>query len=257
VSARVSAYLVAGGRYHDIDFARCELLKLLGEREEIRTRVAEDYRDVGAIAEADFLVTYTCDVPGTPDQQKALAEWVRGGGRWLALHGTNSVLEFTRAGVRAPRGHDALMHTLGSQFLAHPPIGRFQVSVSAPAHPLVAGIGDFEVEDELYLCELHPPLELLLETRFSGAAPGFVEGEFRDDAPRPVMYLREVGAGHVLYLTLGHCRGHYDMRPVMDWYPEVERCAWESPVYYELLRRGIRWAARLTASTPGTGTGSD
>ena len=48
----VAAYLVAGGRYHDIDFARCELLKLLGEREEIRTRVAEDYRDVEAIAAA-------------------------------------------------------------------------------------------------------------------------------------------------------------------------------------------------------------
>ena len=241
----VAAYLVAGGRYHDIDFARCELLKLLGEREEIRTRVAEDYRDVEAIAAADFLVTYTCDVPGSQDQQKALAEYVHGGGRWLALHGTNSVLEFTAKGVRAPRGHDALMHTLGSQFLAHPPIGKFAVTVAAPGHPLVAGISPFEVEDELYLCELHGPLEPLLETRFSGVAPGFVESDFHDDAPRPVMYLREIGAGQVLYLTLGHCRGHHDMRPVMDWYPKVERCAWESPVFYELLRRGIRWAARL------------
>jgi hypothetical protein len=26
-------------------------------------------------------------------------------------------------------------------------------------------------------------------------------------------------------------------------YPRTERCAWEEPVYYELLRRGIRWAA--------------
>ena len=39
-------------------------------------------------------------------------------------------------------------------------------------------------------------------------------------------------------------RGKFDMRPRMDVYPEVERCSWESPVFYDLLRRGIRWAAR-------------
>src|SRR4030095_12948581 len=57
-----------------------------------------------------------------------------------------------------------------------------------------------------------------------------------------VMYLHAEGRGEVLYLTLGHCRGPYDMRPLIDVYPRTERCAWESPVYYELLRRGIRWA---------------
>jgi type 1 glutamine amidotransferase len=249
VKKSTNAYLVAGGRYHDIDFARCELLKLLGETPEIRTRVAEDYADAQAIADADFLITYTCDVAGTPEQQKALAEYVRGGGRWFALHGTNSVLEMLAEGVKAPRGHDTLMQTLGSQFLAHPPIGKFQVGVSAPDHPLVAGIEPFEVEDELYLCEYHEPVEPLLETRFSGTAPGFLEGEFPDDDPRLVMYLHRVGEGEVLYLTLGHCRGHYDMKPVMDYYPAVERCAWEYPVFHELLRRGIRWAARADQRT--------
>ena len=62
-----NAYLVAGGRYHDIDFARAEILKLLAEEPEIRTRVAEDYADTVSISAADFLVTYTCDVAGTKD----------------------------------------------------------------------------------------------------------------------------------------------------------------------------------------------
>ena len=57
------------------------------------------------------------------------------------------------------------------------------------------------------------------------------------------MYLHPVGRGEVLYLTLGHCRGRYDMRPVMDEYPVVERGAWEVPEFRELLRRGLRWAA--------------
>jgi hypothetical protein len=45
-----------------------------------------------------------------------------------------------------------------------------------------------------------------------------------------------------LYNTLGHCRGHYDMVPLKDWWPTVDRCSWELPQYRELLRRAIRWA---------------
>ncbi len=56
------------------------------------------------------------------------------------------------------------------------------------------------------------------------------------------MYLHPQGKGEVLYLTLGHCRGKYNMRPLIDVYPRVERCAWEYPVFTELLRRGLRWA---------------
>jgi type 1 glutamine amidotransferase len=236
-------YLVCGGKFHDIDFARAELLKLLREDEEIRTRVAEDYRDLDALREADCLVTYTCDVPGTPEQQRALRAFVEDGGRWLALHGTNSVMRFTAKGVDTPRDQPVLMETLGSQFVAHPPIGPFKVTVSDPSHPLVEGIDAFEVEDELYLCDYHGELHALLETRFTGEAPGFVEHSWGEDDPRLVMYTKRVGRGEVLYLTLGHCRGKYDMRPVMDVYPQIERGAWEQPVFYELLRRGIAWAA--------------
>jgi len=41
----VNVYLVAAGEWHDIDFARLELLKLLAENERIRVHVAEDYHD--------------------------------------------------------------------------------------------------------------------------------------------------------------------------------------------------------------------
>jgi hypothetical protein len=27
----------------------------------------------------------------------------------------------------------------------------------------------------------------------------------------------------------------------MDYYPEIERCSWNLPVYYDLLRRGLLW----------------
>jgi type 1 glutamine amidotransferase len=238
-----SAYLVVGGKYHDMDFARIELLKLLGEHEDIRTRVAEDYRDTEAIAEADFLITYTCDVrPSLPEQQ-ALAKFVAGGGRWFALHGTNAVLvvqkNFT---MDTPRDYPVYMETLGSQFMSHPPVAPYPVSVADPHHPLVAGIEPFEATDELYLCDYHGKIVPLLETHFTGDSPGFSEEHWPDDDARLVMYLHPVEAGEVLYLTLGHCRGKYDMRPLIDEYPTVERCSWDLPVFYELLRRGITWA---------------
>lgn len=241
---RVNCVLIAGGKWHDIDFARLELLKLLGEDECVRVRVFEDYSNLDAIRAADFLVTYTCDVTPPLEAQEALREWVRRGGRWFALHGTNSILRFLEDGrIDAPRWAPLFMDTLGSMFLAHPPIGAFRVEPTGRRHALVEGIEPFEVVDEMYLSETYAPLEVLLDAEFEGDAGRFVHKQW----PRrrhPVFYLRKLGDGEILYLTLGHCRGHYDLQPMVDYYPQVERCAWELPVYYELLRRGLNWARR-------------
>jgi hypothetical protein len=239
----IDVYLVAAGQFHDIDFARLELLKLLGEHDDVRCRVAADYHDLESIAHSDFLVTYTCNLVPTEAEQIALKDYVTSGKRWLALHGTNSILEFLDEGVNSPETAPVLMQTLGTQFIAHPPIQPFKVRVADPSHELVQGILAFETDDELYLSRIHGDLHVLLETDFSGEATGFIESDWRDDAPRPVYYINKVGAGEVLYLNLGHCRGRYDMRPLMDYYPKIERGSWEKPEYYELLRRGIRYCA--------------
>jgi len=238
------AYLVAAGDYHDIDFARLELLKLLAEQPSIRTQVAADYHDIDAIRASDFLITYTCNVVPTDAEQAALRDFVAGGGRWFALHGTNSILKFLDDGrVDSPETAPVLMETLGTQFIAHPPIVPYRVTVADPEHELVRGIDSFETDDELYLCRIHGDLHLLLETRYTGEARGFVESHWPDDEPRPVYYINRVGDGEVLYLNLGHCRGHYDMQPMIDYYPKIERGSWERPEYYELLRRGIAYCA--------------
>ena len=246
-SGPIQALVVAGGKWHDIDFARAEILKLLCEFPRVRTRVVDDYCDIEALEEADFLVTYTCDIRPSPAEEQALSDFVKRGGRWFALHGTNSIMDFLAEGVSIPRSHTLLMQTLGSRFVAHPPIAPYSVEAVDPSHPLVSGIGPFEAKDELYLCEYYGELEPLLQTHFTGKAAGFVEDDWPDEKPRLVMYLNRVGSGEVLYLTLGHCRGRYDMRPLMDEYPKVERGAWELPVFYELVRRGLAWAAGLAA----------
>ncbi len=236
--------LVVGGKYHDFDFARLELLKLLAEDERVRVRVFEDYENVAALAACDFLVSYTCDVVPSLPAQEALRGWVEAGRRWYALHGTNSLLRQTADGsYDAPRWAPLFMQTLGSMFVAHPPIAPYRVTVADPTHPLVHGVEPFETDDELYLLETYGDLHVLLETRFGGEATGFACKDW-SEAAHPVFYLHDVGQGGVLYLTLGHCRGHHDMRPYMDHWPGTDRGAWALPVFYTLLRRGLAWAKR-------------
>lgn len=245
----VNFYLVAAGDYHDIDFARLELLKLFAEDEKIRVQVAADYHDIEAINNSDVLVTYTCNLVPTEEEQVALRDYIASGKRWFALHGTNAILKFLEDGkVDAPETAPVLMETLGTQFLGHPPIQPFTVHVSDPDHELVKGIEPFETDDEIYLCRIHGELHHLLHSRFTGKATGFVHEDWDEDVPHPVYYINKVGDGEVLYLNLGHCRGHYDMQPMVDYYPQIERCAWDKPEFYELLRRGIKYCADRIAA---------
>lgn len=238
---RVDAHFIAAGQYHDIDFARLELLKLLAEHPHVRTTVAMDYGDTARLDACRFLVTYTCNVMPSAEELAAIRRFLERGGRWLALHGTNSILRFTEDGrVDCPDERPDVMELLGTQFMAHPPIGKFAVEVTGGDHPLTRSIADFEIVDELYMSETRAPIDVLMQTRFAGKAERFMRSDWDDTAP--ILYLRSVGEGAILYNTLGHCRGHHDLVELTPFYPHPERCAWEYPVYYEMLRRGLRWA---------------
>ena len=89
----------------------------------------------------------------------------------------------------------------------------------------------------------------MLEASYSEPSVGYVQADYGTDrGSHPQMYLHpyagesssENGGGQVLYLSLGHCAGKHDMKPMVDEIAVV-RGSWNSPTYYELLRRGIRW----------------
>jgi type 1 glutamine amidotransferase len=241
---RIDAHFVAAGKYHDIDHARLEVLKLLAEHPQIRTTVACDYGDTDRIARCRFLVSYTCDLMPTVEEAAAIRAFLESGGKWLALHGTNSILVFLENGlVDAPDSRPDVMEMLGTQFKAHPPIGPFRVEVVNPDHELTRGIADFDVVDELYLSHTTAPIDTLMQTRFEGEATGFSEAQWAETVV-PILYTRDIGKGRIVYNALGHCRGHYDLPGMADFYPHPERCAWNYEVYYDMLRRGIAWAMR-------------
>jgi uncharacterized protein len=224
------AHLICGSpaRNHDFDFTRVRLLQELYAAGDIRTDVAQDYDGGKAIEAGDLLVSYTSQVPVSEENCESLRRYLERGGRWFAIHASNSV-----------RDNPYLPGILGSRFITHPPYTHFSVSVTRPDDPLLAGIGPFELDDELYVIEHSDDIEVLLETRWGGEALG---GRQIEEGRRPLMYRRQVGQGAVLYLALGHCNRPFDGPPGRPEQPD-RRGPWDLPVYKELIRRGVAWAA--------------
>ncbi|MFT4055694.1 MAG: ThuA domain-containing protein [Novosphingobium sp.] len=247
---RLRVLLVVAAEYHDADYVRRALLDLLAEDARIVTTCTNDFHDTAALGAADLLLTYTSNVFPDEAQRTALREFLQRGGRWFAIHGSAAFTCFRPpavdiGGIRLPGLTDtpdrepAYMDLLGARFVSHlaqQPIAIHPVS----DHPLVAGLPAFTVVDEPYILELRGACEVLLQSRFTGEAPGYVPGPWLEDLPRPQMLLRREGPGAVLYLAPGHCCGPYDLVPFIAEVP-VQRGPWEDPTYREILRRAIRW----------------
>jgi type 1 glutamine amidotransferase len=242
--------LIVAAEFHDADYARRELLGMLAEDDRPVTVAAENFGDPAALDEVDFLITYTNNVFPDAAGLEALDRFVARGGKWLAIHGSAAFTRFKPppvdiGGIQLPGLTDTpdlqphYMDLLGCRFVSHLAQQPFVVR-PVSSHPLVAGIDPFEIVDEPYILELRAECEVLLEARYTGEAPGYVEGPFPDDDPRPQLLLRRHGAGEILYLAPGHACGRFDLRPFIDEMP-VQRGPWIVPAYREILRRALRW----------------
>jgi uncharacterized protein len=231
MARQINALLVAGGTDHDFDFVRLELLKLMAKNPAVHATVRHDFSDVDALSSADFLVSYTCNVRPTVAEEHALRSFVSEGGRWLALHGTNAIVDLNADGVAsATTSCSAFFELLGTKFIAHPTIRQFEVRApEGVRHPLLGDIRNFRTSDEIYLVERTADIDVLLETTYVGPTTG-IPSRWDDQTPQPVLYIRQLGRGSIVYLTLGHASG------------VAERCSWESPEYLEILKRAFEWA---------------
>ena len=245
-------HLVCGAPTHDTNFVRLRLLEELAGDDSLWVSVSEDFSALDRIAQADALVVYTCNVSPDDAQIDTLEAFLERGGRMFAMHASNALIRFTDGppivaqGIDIPGQVDTtdtnprFTNLLGSRFLAHLLLQQMSVEVTEPDDPLVASIDPFTVEDEPYILELTGPARVLLGSRFSGSNPGYVLSDWPDPVLHPQMYLREHGAGAVLYLALGHSSGKYDFRPLMDEGP-VTRGPWDSPPFREIVSRALRW----------------
>ncbi len=113
----------------------------------------------------------------------------------------------------------------GAQWVAHPGNDGVNYRVRMVTDdPLVAGIGDFDVATEQYYLHIDPAVKVHAVCDFP-----VVEGPHSPNGPvaMPVVFTKLWGKGRVYYNALGHQANVIDHGPA-----------------HELLRRGMKWAAR-------------
>jgi len=267
----IRVHLITGGfppgaaAGHDMDYARLRILQLLQENPQVLTTVANDYTDISKwLPESRLLITYVAGPHPNEEQNQLIRQWLEAGGRWLALHGTSGGKAVPVGEQRNVRKMVKASHhaTLGSFFLNHPPLRKFQVNVTDREHVLTKDLPmSFEVMDELYLIELQEPAtcHVLLTTELaqdpSPPGFGFVYDKdtslLPDGKTRVLGYSREVGKGGVVYIALGHCHSlKNNVQPFVDSSvnlagstPTLFRGSWETEPFERLLRNGIKWGS--------------
>jgi type 1 glutamine amidotransferase len=261
------AHLIAGGfppgkdAGHDHDFARLRLLEYLAEQE-VPATVSSDFTDVEKwLPVSRLLITYVAGPYPDAAQSAAIRHWLETGGRWVGLHGTAGGRAVRVEGSRQRRMLKLEHHAvLGGYFLTHPPIRRFSVDVGDAPDRLTDGLPtSFEVVDEPYFIEVQDPAStrVLLSVQYGPDAVSPAIGTIYesdtslqpDGKTRVLGYTREVGAGGVTYIALGHCHNpRNNVQPSVDRSvdpngatPLTFRDPWEVTPFQTLLRNAISW----------------
>lgn len=175
------ALVLSGGIFHDFAATSGFLAELLC-RLDVQAEVTEDLEGgLARLEDFDLLVVNALRWRMAGEKYDPYRE------RW-AYSPSEAAREAIVRHLRAGRGllamHTALIcfddwrewgDLLGAQWRwgqsGHPPLARIPVRVRTGAHPLVEGIGDFEVEDEVYgFLDRRPGLEPLMTSEHGGQA---------------------------------------------------------------------------------------
>lgn len=189
--------LLSGGQrehhgYRDQAFYLAGLLEDTGR---FRVTICED----AAILETPSLAKYDAilvtadrrdpEFKLTEAQQRALLAFVKSGKGYVSIHGADNA---------APDWLPELREMLGGVF-SHVGLpdgkvrkGSYPITVADPSNPIVEGVKDFELKDELYYhIQMQPDVRPLLTARHDGE-------------DWPVAWTRTYGSGRVFHTPLGH-----------------------------------------------------
>jgi hypothetical protein len=174
----------------------------------------DSYLDDELLRGTDLIVQ--CWTMGTirADQLAGLSAAIRAGTGFAGWHG--GVID----AFRAEPGYHLIT---GGQFVHHPKgFVDYQVR-PVGTHPVVAGLGTFDVHTEQYYVQVDPSIDVHAVTDFvdDPDLPGAA------GTTMPVAWTRRWGAGRVFVTTLGHHMPDFDV-----------------PATHALITRGLAWASR-------------
>jgi putative membrane-bound dehydrogenase-like protein len=163
-----------------------------------------DPNDLNAqnLAQYDALMIYANHDTITPEQEKALLDYVASGHGFLPIHSASFCFQ----------NSPAYIEMVGAQFLKHG-TGEFTAEITQPNHPVMEGISPFQTWDETYVhTKINPNKTVLMER---------VDASGRE----PWTWVRTHGKGRVFYTAYGH-----------------DERTWSNPMFQKLLRNAILWA---------------
>lgn len=213
---RPRAVALIGDRYHHPGYIRPALERACRQAE-VDVRFVYDVRLLTRelVADYDILIILRDGMlwptPGendpfgkervfwlTEDQERAIAEFVGGGGGYLAIHNATA--------LKALDGRASLYHeVLGASYAGHGPEREtYAVVVTRPTHPVAATVSQYQVNDERHWPRLHvSDVEIFLEA---------VSGEQRSVHGFTRLYQK----GRICYLANGHNRETLELAAVQE-----------------------------------------
>ncbi len=149
----------------------------------IDATLSESVPDVMSLAANGFnlLAIYTQNDTFDAQQVSAMRSFASDGNGILGIHSATAT----------NKKDDDYAKLIGARFIGHGPVVEFAVTVSNPDHPIVKGISDFRVTDELYRLKAFDDFDVFLTT-------------VSDGQQHPLGYIKPEGRGRVVYLANGH-----------------------------------------------------
>jgi hypothetical protein len=241
----VTAFALAGDRYHNIDYIRTALGKTLVKD----LGVSIDFTDELSLLTSSKLKPYKLLImfrdgmvwPGgyegsggrgpivsepplstldqtpvywmTVEQGKAVKEFVQNGGAALFYHNVTYI---------SPENEE-FREVLGAVTRQHPPLRPFKVKIVNKEHPITRGVRDFVVTDEQHFVkyEKDPKYVLMESVNEDGLT-------WKDEGTSSVAgWAYDYGKGRICYLAPGH----------------VITALW-NPEYEKIQKNAIKWLLR-------------
>jgi uncharacterized protein len=175
------------------------------------------YLDVDALKALDLIVPVWTMGEITKEQWAALNEAVASGVGLAGWHGGMG---------DSFRQNTDYQFMVGGQWVAHPGgVIDYEVNITAPDDPIVAGLPTFKMHSEQYYMHIDPSNEVLATTQFNTAAAEACP--WIADCVMPVVWKRVWGKGRVFYTSLGHIASDFEV-------PEAKT----------IVERGMLWASK-------------
>lgn len=208
MESKVKTLLFTGGAIHDSKGCGVVIYEILRGNEALETTWVHDEMSAlekDYLAPYDLVVFYYTRGELTDAQKNGLLNHIAAGKGFVGVHSATASFRET------PEFHAML----GGLFVTHPKPRPYQVSIADSKHPITEGLDEFMVEDEQYIMDYDPRVQVLCCALWQGKAV-------------PVVWTKGWGKGRVYYLALGHT---------------PKDCQHEK--FAVLLNRGALWAAGL------------